>query len=159
MAVVPSSITVAPDSTGKKVDNVQVTTTEGDVQRQVSSLGDPENPDGYAAVKNATPASDAYGVVVRLAVPIVDTGLVALTDTFSHVIATTVLGRLLWLVNLTDTIQQYSVTDGNDLEYAIDASLQPREVKPIPLHGMKFVNGVKWKAGATTSVNAQFVGD
>lgn len=77
MSVAPSYVQVAPDSTGKRIDNVTVTTAAGLVERQVVVPGDPENPDAYAAIKSATPAANAYAMAVRDAWPNVDTGIQA----------------------------------------------------------------------------------
>jgi hypothetical protein len=57
-------VQVAPDSTGKKVDNEEITTGAGTVERQRVRLG------GLAAaeladVRNATPGGTDYGIVTR----------------------------------------------------------------------------------------------
>jgi len=65
MSIVPSKVVLPPDSTGKAIDNTNVTTSAGSVHRQVLVLADPENPLAYGAVGNATPAGNEYASLVR----------------------------------------------------------------------------------------------
>lgn len=58
-------IQVAPDSTGKKVDNTSVTTGAGTVHRQTASLGDPGTA-LRARVLDADPPTDTPGIAVRI---------------------------------------------------------------------------------------------
>lgn len=60
-----SYIGVAVDGPGKKVDNTQVTTDVGDVQRQSISLADPATPAARARVLNLPAGATDYGTVVR----------------------------------------------------------------------------------------------
>lgn len=51
MVTTPSFVQVAPDSTGKKIDNVQLVNSNSDtVQRQVITIADPANASQWANV-------------------------------------------------------------------------------------------------------------
>jgi hypothetical protein len=68
VAVVESHIKGPKDSTDvdhHKIETVTVTTSQGDVKREVSVLGDPETPGARQAVLAAAPGSSAFGGVVR----------------------------------------------------------------------------------------------
>lgn len=66
MATRPGFIPIG--ETGEFLDSVQVDTPAGnDLHRETVVFADPENPLGLAKVTNTTPASDAYGGVVRVA--------------------------------------------------------------------------------------------
>lgn len=66
VAVVESAIGLAPDSTGKKVDNTEVVTSAGTVERQVTVTGDPSDPNARTNVSQNDPDRLAYGTVVRV---------------------------------------------------------------------------------------------
>lgn len=61
----PSFVQVPPDSTGKKIDNVQVVVGANTVDRQVIVLADPADPAGYVSVLASTPTGTEHGVAVR----------------------------------------------------------------------------------------------
>lgn len=64
-----SYIQVAPDSSGKKVDASELVVNAETVQRQRFVIADDADAFALAAVLNAEPDSDAYGVVVRVVAP------------------------------------------------------------------------------------------
>lgn len=66
MAISESFVQGPPDSTGKKIESVEVTTSQGVVERQVIAHGDPVDPSARVAVLNADPAGGAYGAVQRI---------------------------------------------------------------------------------------------
>ena len=66
MAVVDGSVVLAPDSSGKSVDNSVVTRSDNTTQyRQRTNTSDPSDPNAHAAVRNQDPAANDYGIVVR----------------------------------------------------------------------------------------------
>jgi hypothetical protein len=58
-------VVLPPDSTGKKVDTVELTVGTNLVERQVVVLGDPTTPTGFAAVLASAPTGAEAGLVVR----------------------------------------------------------------------------------------------
>lgn len=70
MAGVSDFVQVAPDGDGKKISNAKIGSGSGAVYRQDTAFADPEDIDARARVRNAPPASDDYGVVVRLLGPV-----------------------------------------------------------------------------------------
>lgn len=60
-------VQVAPDSTGKKVDTSELTVGTNTVERQRIVISDDATAAALAAVKNSTPGTSDYGVVVRTA--------------------------------------------------------------------------------------------
>lgn len=68
-------VQVAPDSSGKKIDNTTVTTGAGEVYRQATSIGSPTGPE-RVEVAGTEPADSAQGLVTRVAGTVVVTGVV-----------------------------------------------------------------------------------
>ena len=173
MAVTPSVVEVAPAGGGYEIDNVTVDNgANPSAQRQVTSLGDPEDGAARVAVKNSTPGSGVYGVVVRPRVehdaPIAveayhegterfDTGLVALTGSLALVTTgVTSYVDVLALMNLTDQTQPFVLQDAGGGVYS-GKDLEPKEMRVLHLNGLKFSGGVKMSAAAS-SVNVQVRG-
>jgi hypothetical protein len=72
VAIAHGSIgTASPEPAGKKLDTAKVTTSEGEVHREVMALGSPTDPEAQVEVKNAAPGSSEYGAVVRIPEPAV----------------------------------------------------------------------------------------
>jgi hypothetical protein len=168
-------VQVAPAGGGYQIDNVEVSTAAAaNAQRQVSAVGDPEVGAAYQRVRNATPAADDYGAVVRPAVspaaPLptreyhggaapFDTGLLTVVAGAPALVTTAAdqwLDALL-LSNQTGEVQEATLTDGASAAYGVIV-LQPSELRVVPLHGMKFSGGVKLGAGAASAVKIQAKG-
>lgn len=65
MAVTESYVQGPPDGVGKKAETTQVTTGQGEVQRQVMAIADPETVAARVKVASSTPGATDYGLVVR----------------------------------------------------------------------------------------------
>lgn len=77
MAITETFAQVAPDSTGKKIDNTEVTNHNSDVVlRQAAVISDPEDVDGRAAVVNSAPAANTMALATRQVGVIVVSGVV-----------------------------------------------------------------------------------
>lgn len=163
MAITPSFVRVAPDSTGKYIDNVEVNTGLADVvQRQVTITGDPEDPDGRGRVLAAPPAADAYGVVVRsddrgnydsgrsLLVVAGGSGVV-----FGG--GDSIFVKAIILMNQSNQLQSVVGLDGALNQY-FNIELKPREVKPLPFYGCGFVDGVVLVPSSDNTVVAHITG-
>lgn len=160
MAVTETKIAVpVPSSTQAQIDNVQVTTGQGAVQRQVTVHGDPEDPNARTKVTGALPAPGAYGTVVRQAPHNLDTGRLLLSAAFVQVVVGTVEIALMFLSNNSTSTQKVSATDGLDAVMFTDMPLSPGQVLPLKLEGAAWASGVKLKAGNAGLVVAQVVGD
>lgn len=59
-------IQLAPDGTGKKVDNSSLTVGANTVYRQRTNVASPSDPAGIAEVKNVPASSTDYGQLVRV---------------------------------------------------------------------------------------------
>lgn len=157
-----SFVQVAPDSSGKKIDNVSLDGGAGDLrQRQVTAQGDPDTFGAITKVSNARPDATDYGTHVRV-VPDgtpYDSGLQLLTNASALLTATTTRVDVIVLINLLDTIQEATVTNnaGTPLAYCPAVQLQPREVRVIPMYGIAAA-GLKWFAKNSNAVNAQIKG-
>lgn len=77
-------VQVAPDSTGKMVDNSSLTVGANTVYRQRLNIADPTTAAGLAVVINTTPTGSEYGLAVRLTGPLPagtnTLGLIKITD-------------------------------------------------------------------------------
>jgi hypothetical protein len=62
--VVDQFIQVAPDSTGKLLDNSQLTVSGNTVNRERINVSDPQDPVAHASVLQRTPLTSEYGVAV-----------------------------------------------------------------------------------------------
>lgn len=159
MAITPSFAQVAPDSSGKKIDNVHLVNPDADeVERQVTATGDPETWAALQRVRNSLPGSTDYGAVVRQPAPAFDSGIVTLEDAAAVATADTVRARSLLLCNLTQTQKLVTITNTAGDFYLKDFPLEGQMTVTIPLGDVTMV-GVKWHAGDADSVNAQLVGD
>lgn len=160
MAVIESKVPVpTPAVVGSNIDNVQVTTGQGAVQRQVTVQGDPENPNARVAVTNGLPTPGAFGGVARLAPHNLDTGRVLLGGAYSVAVAGTVQVALFMLSNITTKTQKVSATDGLDAVVFEEMPLEPGQVLPMKLEGAAWASGVKWKVKTAGTVVGQIVGD
>lgn len=161
MAITPSFVRVAPDSTGKFIDNVSPTNPDLVlVQRQVTATADPDVWGAIARVVDAVPATDAFGLVVRQVPPAApaDSGLVTLTATPGTAItASTLRVAGLVLTNLTTQLQAVNVTNTAGGFHLKDFPLQAKQTIAIAFFGATMV-GVKAWAGNTSAVNLQVVG-
>lgn len=80
-----------------------------------------------------------------------DTGNVAI-DSPGPTLVTTAADQwvdVIMLINPTQAAQPFTLTDGAGLSYG-GADLAPRELRVVPMHGIKFAGGVK--LGAEDSV-------
>lgn len=160
MAITPSFVAVAPDSTGKLIDNVEVNTGLSDVvQRQVTVTGDPEDPAGRARVLAAPPAANAYGAVVKSDDRgNYDSGRVSLSD------AGNIFGdgadlyvKAIILHNQTEQMQRVVGRDGMLNQY-FDIELMPRQVLPLPYYGACFDDGVVLVPDTTDAIVVHITG-
>lgn len=159
MAVTPSFVRVAPDSTGKFIDNVELLNPDSDVvERQVTSTGDPEDWDAIQRVRTSLPDASDPGAVTRQAAPGYDSGCVTLTDTLAALTALTIRAKGVLLCNLTDVQTLVTITDTAGAYRLKSYPLQGRMTVFVPLGDATMV-GVKWNADAAASVSAQLVGD
>lgn len=83
-----------------------------------------------------------------------DTGSTLLTATVDAIEVVSCYVVAIVIVNLTSQTQVVTVTDGNDVPYIDGKILNPKEVLPLPLYGIKFSNGIK--AGATVANTVRF---
>lgn len=90
--------------------------------------------------------------------PTFDSGLVPLTDTLAALTADAIEVARVILCNLTTSAQTVTITNTAGGFYLKDFPLQGRMTVALDF-GRALVNGVKWKAGANASVNAQLVGE
>jgi hypothetical protein len=154
MAVLESSIGVqepaAPDIS-KRIDNVQVVTGEGAVQRQGIVPSDPEDPAARQKITAARPGVSAYGAVVRQVPANYDSGLLEVDSVAGTPVAitgsTTDLDVLL-LANVGASFVALDLTDGNGLGYMNAFPVGPNSLQAIPLYGIRFAAGVKAHASA-----------
>lgn len=162
MAVTPSYVQVAPDSTGKRIDNTELNTglPGGVVQRQVTSQGDPEDPDARARVRNTPASASDYGAVVRVAPQFnYDSGLLTLPAGAGVLTGTTTKVESLYLANVTEANQFVTVTDGNDKVFLPGKQIPPHDFLLLPLQGRQFVNGIKWHSGGNAdAIHGQVLG-
>jgi hypothetical protein len=152
-------VPVPESGTTDSIDNVLVATSEGNVKRQVTTVGDPSNPAARQAVTNSRPASNAYAAAVRVIPLSYDSGLFTLDgpDPLFIVEGEIRVSRLL-LINLTSEPQTVSMTDGDGLIYMEDYPLQPNDFKVFDLGGVRFAGGLKIGTPGT-GVNCQILGD
>lgn len=66
MTVTDQIVQVPPDSTGKMIDNSELTVGSNTVERQRVNVADPSDAAGLSAVLAGHPAADEYGQVVRV---------------------------------------------------------------------------------------------
>jgi hypothetical protein len=160
--IAPSVVEVAPAGGGYEIDNVLVDGGLGAVNRQVIALGDPADGSARATVRNAAPAPDDYGLVVRIveagAAPGVpfDSGLVGLTATAQLVTpAANCAVATLLLANLTDQVQPIECTDAGGGSYG-GQPLEPHELRVVPFGGLTVAGGLLLRApNGAGCVNAQ----
>lgn len=156
--IVADFVQVAPQSTGRKIDNTKVSISGHDVLRQITAAGDPEDPAAYGRVRNSLPGATDYGVVTRVPAPGYDSDVVTLPDTLTALTTDTIRAKGVLLCNLTSTQKLVTLTDTAGTERLKEFPLQGRMTTFIPLGDITMV-GVKWNADAAASVNAQLVGD
>lgn len=100
------------------------------------------------------PARDYHGGKVP-----VDTGYVAVVAG-APVLVTTAAHHwidAIALMNLTNEIQTFTLTDGDDHNYA-GVDLAPKECRIVPCYGIKFSNGIKMGAVNASAVAIQLNG-
>lgn len=131
MPVAHKFIQVPPDSTGKKVDQAELTIGAHTVNRQVVCLGDPETGDAITTMKNAPPAGTDYGLVTREAPTGMQESVINITTaTDTTVIAGAAGGRKIWKLVLwangdqTVTIKTGSTIVLGPLDMAQGGTLQ-----------------------------------
>ena len=71
-------VQVAPDSTGKKLDTSEVTTSQGVVERERVVIADDANAQAVAPVQATRPSEGTYGLPVRAVPDEADTQVVLL---------------------------------------------------------------------------------
>lgn len=157
-SLLASFVRVLESATGKKIDNTQVVTAAGDVQRQVTVQGDPTDADARCAVLASMPPADAYGVVAREAAPAYDSGIVNVPDSIDVVTGDTIRVLGVLLCNRTTSAKSFSLTNTAGDFYFKDYPLQGKMTVFLPLGRVEMV-GAKWSASVADSVNAQLVGD
>lgn len=157
--MIATFVQVPPDSTGKKVHNALLDVGGDPRVAQITPIGDPDNPDAVAKVRDASPQPSDYGVVVRQAPPNYDSGLAALPTVSTVVVGTTVKVRRLFLSNLTDQVQLVTVTNGAGTAYLNAYGLPAAGILNLDMGGMAFTGGVKWLTPNANTVNGQLVGD
>lgn len=158
MAVTESVVQVAPDGTGKKIDNTQVTTSQGQVLRQNTVTADPETPGARQKVTNALPGPTDFGAAVREVAPGYDSGVLALPAAIGVVTADTIRAIGILLCNRTAVARPVTVTNTAGDVYLNAYPLQPNMTVFVPLGRVTMV-GVKWNTNAVDSVNGQVVGE
>ncbi len=158
MAVQASYVGIAVDGPGKKVDNVHVTTAVGEVERQVTVTGDPEDAAARQKITAALPAADAYGAATREVAPGFDSGLTAVPDVSTVITADTIRAIGILLCSLTDAGAAVSLTNSAGGFYLNQFPLQGRMTVFVPL-GRATMVGAKWQSGVAGAVNAQLIGE
>jgi len=158
MAVTESFIQVAPDSTGKKMETVRLTTAAGEVEREVVSVGDPETAGARQKVSNALPAPTDFGAAVRDVAPGYDSGITTLPAALTAITTDTIRAIGILLCNLTTTKQKVTLTNTAGSFYLNEYELQ-RNMTEFKLLGRATMVGAKWNAGSAPAVNAQLVGE
>lgn len=161
MAVTDSFVTVPliDPSGNPKIDNVEVVTGAGVVERQGVTLSDPEVAAARVKVTNALPATNAYGATVRDAAPGYDSGITELTNVLTAVTVDGIRALAILLCNLTTTAKKVTLADGNGQFYLKDYPLQGGMSVTVPLGRASMSGGAQWKADANNAVNAQLIGE
>lgn len=153
-------VQVGADGSGKKIHNVVQNVGGEDRYQQVVALGDPDDPSLQVAVRDSEPTALAKGLVVRQARPSFDSGLTTLPDTLGDVAVANLRVHQLFLVNLTDQVQQVQVQDGNGKSFLKNYDLPAAGILNLAWQkGFTFVNGVRWAAAVAATVNGQIVGE
>ena len=93
------------------------------------------------------------------AAPVIDTGNLLLTDSYTAPIVVNFRAGHLYAVSISDEMALLSVTDAAGLKYLDQAPIGPRDPLPIPFGGQTFVGGLKWKCEPTNTIRAQMVGE
>jgi hypothetical protein len=159
MPVTASFVRVAPDSTGKKMDNVHLTNPNADeVEREAITLGDPEVWGQLQRVLIAMPPPGTAGTAIREVAPEYDSGIMTLPNTLSVLTTDTIRAHGILLVNRTAGKRDVTVTNTAGDFYLKDFELQRKQTVFIPL-GRATMIGVKWNTDQADAVNAQLIGE